>query len=113
MTASRDYAKQRARSKEDVVRALRGDWTPRPQFADLSLSEEAKQVYEAIACLPPKQRQVMAWHYDGYQAGEIAKILGMSQELVRSHLRYARKRLKQLLSSRDDNLGPTSRGGAQ
>jgi RNA polymerase sigma-70 factor (ECF subfamily) len=111
--AKNDYVKRQVRSKEDVVRAVRGDWVPRPEFSDFLLSEEAKRVFEAIASLPPRQRHVMAWYYDGYKVGEIAEILSLSPGLVRVHLHHARERLKRLLSLPEDDPGFTLGGGAQ
>jgi DNA-directed RNA polymerase specialized sigma24 family protein len=37
----------------------------------------------------------MAWHLDGFEAPEMAECLGISAASVRSHLRFARQRLKQ------------------
>ncbi|MFD8002992.1 RNA polymerase sigma factor [Streptomyces mirabilis] len=39
------------------------------------------------------QRQVMAWHIDGYEPQAIAKELKMPPATVRSNLRHARKKL--------------------
>jgi RNA polymerase sigma-70 factor (ECF subfamily) len=48
----------------------------------------------AIRRLPPEQRQVMAWTYDGYRPTEIAAILGKNPATVRSTLRAAREALR-------------------
>jgi RNA polymerase sigma-70 factor (ECF subfamily) len=48
--------------------------------------------------LPQRQREVMAWHYDGYSPREIADLLGVPDDAVRSSLYQARKNLKARLS---------------
>jgi RNA polymerase sigma factor (sigma-70 family) len=49
--------------------------------------------------LPPSQREVMAWTYDGYQPTEIAALLGKEPATVRSTLRDARAALKETYRS--------------
>ena len=44
--------------------------------------------------LPPLQRQVMAWTYDGYRPTEIAAALGLPAVNIRSALRDARAALR-------------------
>jgi RNA polymerase sigma factor (sigma-70 family) len=51
-------------------------------------------ILQALRQLPGMQRVVFALVYDGYTAGEIAGILGLAQATVRSHLRYARDKLR-------------------
>ena len=51
----------------------------------------------ALAALPPKQREVMAWCIDGYSPAEIAGELGADPAAVRQNLAKARKNLKQML----------------
>jgi RNA polymerase sigma factor (sigma-70 family) len=96
-TARRSYVKQQNRISEDVVRAVQAGWIPRPSFADLVLNEEEKFVCETIAGLPHRQREVVAWYYDGYRIREIAAILCLSPRAVRSNLYQARQRLRMLL----------------
>jgi RNA polymerase sigma factor (sigma-70 family) len=57
------------------------------------LSEERNQVLTLLRRLPPRQRQVMAWTYDGYTPQEIARILQISDDAVRSNLYKARTAL--------------------
>lgn len=61
------------------------------------LHDEARAVSAALAQLPVKQRQVMAWYVDGYRPAEIAAELGADPAAVRQNLAKARKNLKQLL----------------
>ncbi|WP_433362880.1 sigma-70 family RNA polymerase sigma factor [Actinoplanes sp. CA-142083] len=49
---------------------------------------------EILKSLPPDQREVMAWTYDGYQPTEIAAILRIPATRVRSRLRDARAALR-------------------
>ena len=51
----------------------------------------------AISELPPKQRQVMAWHWDGFSDGEIAIQLGDSEVAVRKNRSRALKNLRRHL----------------
>ncbi|MEU0414762.1 sigma-70 family RNA polymerase sigma factor [Streptomyces griseorubiginosus] len=68
-----------------------------PEEAALEASE-AQRVLEIIAQLPPQQRQVLAWHYDGFTAKEIAEILDLKRSTVDSNLRHARDRVKARLA---------------
>ena len=55
-------------------------------------------VLEAVAALPMKYRQVVYLHYiEGYSTGEIARLLGRSQNTVLSQLSRARAKLKEQL----------------
>ncbi len=52
----------------------------------------------ALAQLPPKYRAVVhLFYYEGYQTGEIARILGRSPSTIRAQLTRARQKLKELL----------------
>ena len=56
------------------------------------------ELWEAVRRLPNRQAQVVALFYvDGYQRKEIAEILGISDESVKTHLDRARKRLSEEL----------------
>jgi RNA polymerase sigma factor (sigma-70 family) len=61
------------------------------------LRDEARRVLAALADLPPKQRQVMAWTIDGFSPAEIARELDVDPATVRQSLAKARKNLKQQL----------------
>ncbi|WP_432076562.1 RNA polymerase sigma factor [Streptomyces wuyuanensis] len=65
--------------------------------AAVVLKEEEERVYRALHLLPPKQRQVMAWHLDGYSHAEIGRQLGMTAEAVRQNYARARSGLKRSL----------------
>ncbi|MFC6064362.1 RNA polymerase sigma factor [Streptomyces ochraceiscleroticus] len=63
----------------------------------VELKEEENRVYAALAALPPLQRQVLAWHLDGFGLAEIAAALGKTPEAVRQNLSRGRARLKEML----------------
>lgn len=83
-------------------RELLTDTPPEPQpcgvkLDELLLKEEWQNVYAALGTLPPRQRQVMAWHLDGFGHSEIGTALGMSTEAVRQNYARARSSLKRTL----------------
>jgi DNA-directed RNA polymerase specialized sigma24 family protein len=66
----------------------------------------------STSSLPPRQRQVLAWHYDGYSNIEIAKILGLTDKAVAANLYQARQALKRLLAGSGED-GATGGGGSE
>ncbi len=60
------------------------------------------RVLELLRLLPPRQRQVMAWYYDGYAPAEIAAFLGIDPGAVRASLHKARDTLKHHLTGEGD-----------
>ncbi|MEV6395886.1 sigma-70 family RNA polymerase sigma factor [Streptomyces sp. NPDC051907] len=54
-------------------------------------------MYAALGMLPPRQRQVMAWHLDGFSHSEISDELGTTVEAVRQNYARARASLKRSL----------------
>jgi RNA polymerase sigma-70 factor (ECF subfamily) len=111
-TATRAYIRQQARGQEDEERVARADWTPRPPFDKLEISEQESLILKIIASLPPRQRQVMAWHYDGYSNIEIAEILGLSADAVGASLYQARQQLKRQLADIPAPEAAAPTGGA-
>jgi RNA polymerase sigma factor (sigma-70 family) len=71
----------------------------RPVIYDdtVELREQGRRVFEALAALPERQRQVMAWHLDGYDNTEIAQHLRITEAAVRQNLCRGRKALKRWL----------------
>jgi RNA polymerase sigma factor (sigma-70 family) len=59
---------------------------------------DTREVLAAIADLPPKQRQVMAWHWDGFSDAEIAAEIGDSAAAVRKNRNRAMKNLRKSLA---------------
>jgi RNA polymerase sigma factor (sigma-70 family) len=69
-----------------------------PLYRDvIDQSEAERAIFEALAALPERQRQVMAWKLDGYQTAEIAAHLDMTPEAVRKTVERARKALRRHL----------------
>ena len=61
------------------------------------------ELWEAVAQLPEKLRTAVHLHYaEGYQTEEIAAMLGVPAAMVRTRLRRARMKLKDLLGGIDD-----------
>jgi len=98
--ASRKYGRHLAGTEEPADHM---DGRPLlPARCDLTEWEQHDEIRRLLALLPPRQRQVMAWTYDGYQPHEIATELGITAEAVRSNLRLARRKLAQQLPVEDD-----------
>lgn len=55
-------------------------------------------VLDALARLPPRQREVMVLSLEGHNPAEIADILGIDPQAVRASLLKARRKLKGYLS---------------
>lgn len=66
-------------------------------------AEEGKELWEAVAALPEKFRTVVHLHYaEGYRTAEIAQLLGCPAATVRSRLRRACGKLKDILGGVED-----------
>lgn len=103
--ALRYAAKQEKRQAAGIEKAVKdaneGGWcTPVPPHCDdTTFKEEQRRVLAALQLLPLKQRQVFALHLDGYTTDEIAELLEMQPQTIRSHRRHARNRLERELWS--------------
>ena len=65
--------------------------------------EDLAFIWEAVKGLPEVQREVIHLFYqEGYATAEIAKILGRKESTVRSDLKRARERLKEILKEEYD-----------
>jgi RNA polymerase sigma-70 factor (ECF subfamily) len=99
------------RDLDGVRRAVTGGWlAPEVSRDPTRLVEAAIEQQELLKHLPDRQREVMAWTMDDFTPQEIADELGMSPETVRSTLRHARDKLKQLYKQQLDPRG--NEGGA-
>jgi RNA polymerase sigma-70 factor (ECF subfamily) len=74
------------------------------QDMDIAEREEGHDVLGLLERLPPRQRQVMAWSYDGFTPSEIANELNMTAPAVRRTLKGARAKLIELLNQANDDL---------
>jgi RNA polymerase sigma factor (sigma-70 family) len=97
--ASRKYLRHLASTEEPVDQV---DGRPLlPACHDLTDWEQHREIRRLLALLPSRQRQVMAWTYDGYKPHEIATELGIAAEAVRSSLKLARRKLAEQLPPED------------
>src|SRR5688572_13634395 len=94
--ASRTFGRRQFAAVEDVV-AVPPEPAP-PLCGDIENWEQQQDLLTALAVLPPRQQQVMAWRLSGFRPTEIADELGITPEAVRSSLAKAR----QALSARGD-----------
>ena len=65
--------------------------------------EEENSVLTAVNALPPHYRAVIyLYYYEGYQAAEIGKILGVPTGTVHTRMARGREKLRILLGGMDD-----------
>ncbi len=70
---------------------------------DLDNGEEYRAIWDAVRSLPVHQREAIHLFYqEGYSTAEIAVITGRREATVRSDLKRARDKLKELLKEADD-----------
>jgi len=63
--------------------------------------ESSRVLHEAIETLPPMQRTLLTlYHLDEVPIGEIARITGVAEGTIKSHLFRSRLRLREALESR-------------
>jgi RNA polymerase sigma-70 factor (ECF subfamily) len=97
--ASRAYARRIASIEEEHPVDEVPETSPLLSDIDVAAFAERHVVLRVLALLPPRQRQVMAWTYDGYKPAEIAEELKIRPEAVRSNLRKARRALARHLAT--------------
>lgn len=86
----------RVRSSEELNEEIAGA-APEEEEDDLSY------VWEAVKKLPDNQREVIHLFYqEGYKTAEIADILGRKEATIRSDLKRARDKLKEILKEAND-----------
>ncbi|WP_419998084.1 RNA polymerase sigma factor [Streptomyces boninensis] len=66
---------------------------------------EQDAVADALRLLPLRQREVMAWHLDGFTTAEISGYTDCAGATVRSNFRHAREQLKRILGMGDEEGG--------
>ena len=74
---------------------------PEEQLLD---AEQRARLRAAIQTLPPQARRCQLLQLEGLKYREIAAVLGISIQAVRSHLFQARQRLEQSLSQTPESL---------
>jgi len=98
IVAERKFLRQRLRLQRGAELAQLSGWGVSAWYSPPAVHEETAMVLTAIGELPPAQRRVMAWSFDGYTPTEIAEILGEEAATVRSNLRHARRQLAKSLT---------------
>jgi RNA polymerase sigma factor (sigma-70 family) len=66
--------------------------------SDQSIFTDGQQVLQLLRALPPGQRTVAAFFYDGLTCEEIAELVEKPPATVRSQLRHARQALKEMMN---------------
>ena len=70
---------------------------------DLDQGDEYKAIWDAVRSLPVHQREAIHLFYqEGYSTAEIANITGRREATVRSDLKRARDRLREMLKEAND-----------
>jgi RNA polymerase sigma factor (sigma-70 family) len=98
VTASRIYHRRLSNCKE--IPTAEVELTGCPLIApgtNAEAIERHHQVLRLVDQLAPRQREVIAWAYDGASPGETAEGLGMNVSTVRSTLRHARAALNRMI----------------
>lgn len=89
--ASREYIRFISRVEEEPL-----DWNAEASVMiakpdEINAVAEESEILALLRMLPQRQRQVMAWSYDGCTPAEIAEELQITPEAVRSSLHQARR----------------------
>lgn len=91
---------------KDLVKSFfRSRTVPLEELLDqpAPLSEEHREVLEAVLALPRKYRDAVYLHYyEGYPAAEIGKLLGKNTNTVYTLLNRAREQLRETLGGDRD-----------
>ena len=86
---------------------LRRPVLPLDEALTCPVDEAAAELWEAIGVLPEKLRTAVHLYYaEGYQAEEIAAMLGVPAATIRTRLRRAREKLKSVLGGMEDAEQP-------
>ena len=86
---------------------LRRPVLPLDEALTCPVDEAAAELWEAVGILPEKLRTAVHLYYaEGYQAEEIAAMLGVPAATIRTRLRRAREKLKSVLGGMEDAEQP-------
>src|SRR4030081_616162 len=96
--------------EQSIAQAGDGSQTPGERLADsdrwaqpeerLELRESATEVREALARLPAQQRLALTLHYfEDLRYEDIAEVMGLPLNTVKSHIRRGKERLAQVLTN--------------
>ncbi len=82
-------------------RLLQATNAPAPDpLAAVIEAEAGEHIWERIRALPPRQRRCLELFLEGCSRQEMAEKMGCKPETVKTHLRYARKRLTSELAEK-------------
>jgi RNA polymerase sigma factor (sigma-70 family) len=70
---------------------------------DMADWEDRHEILRLLRLLPPRQRQVLAWTFDGFSPAQIAEELGLKPEVVRANLKKARRAASAHLAAQEEN----------
>lgn len=100
IVASREYCRRIAACHDEPTAEIPGHLLSPGMAAGEAamLGPEEARVLEVLRLLPDRQRQVMAWVYDGYTPAEIAVFLNLAPGTVRVSLHKARETLRRHLT---------------
>jgi RNA polymerase sigma-70 factor, ECF subfamily len=81
-------------AKHDEATEEPPDSAGRTPESELVSMQETESIWSAIRVLPPKMRQCLELRISGLEYHEIAQLMGLSIETIKSHLHQARARLR-------------------
>lgn len=100
VTASRAYAERLGRVDAISVDDITEHSPNMAVGCELTAADAKQDIRMALQQMPARQRQMLAWSFEGYTPTEIAAQLRMTPEAARSSLYKARKKLEELLQAR-------------
>ncbi len=104
--ATREYLRSASRGREVLADAGTLDGAvPGQVIGKIEFAGEEQAVLEALAGLPRRQREAMAWHFDGFSPAETAERLGTDPAAVRQSLARARRNLARRLGTTGKDTG--------
>lgn len=100
--ASRELVRRRASLMEDSVPEINEGTLLLSSSVNVADWEDGHEILRLLSILPARQRQVLAWTFDGYSPVEIANELRITPEAVRASLFKARRTLAEHIDLRKD-----------
>ena len=99
---ARDHAWLNTLDRAQMPPEASADPSPNAEEA-LHIAEEARQLADAIAALPPAAARALRLHrLDGHSQADVARIMGISRSGVEKHLATALRHLRRILLAPGD-----------